>query len=637
MSRTKKLCLSVVIVALGLIIALLEQPTQAASMWWDTTTTGLWSSTANWWTTAAGTTNPAVVPTNIDSVTFNGTGILGATTAQIDGATSVLGLSFSNAGTTLLESSTTTSNTLSVGTSGITVFSGAGAVTLGDPVNLMPITFSGGQSWTNNSASLMTVVNIVSTGGNALTISGSGQNVVTGAISGGGGLTISNGTLSISGSSSAFGTLLIGNVGSSTNTPTLNISGGATSFTGGIGFGSAAGARGVLNVSNTATVTVTGGNIIFGGNSGPASNNTASGLINQSGGTFNANITSQVLMPWSNGGYGAYVLSGGTLNVPTAPFVLANFSTNMGLFSQSNGVAAFSNLFQINNGSTRTGVANVSGGILTHKTTGNFMAVGGAGLGVLNVRGSGYVQEQTGNFFVTAAASAKGIVNVLSGGTLEVNQMKSSGGTATVNFDGGTLRAYSTNAGAAFFTGLNNALVYPGGLTVDTNNTNVTIGQTLTAPSGYGIGLSNGMIAVGSGGSGYIAPPIVTFAAPASGVAATGVAVTDATGAVTSIVITSPGSGYTSSQSVAVSFNGGDNTGNEAIVAATSFNVNASTLNTSGGLNEVRAGTLTLSNANAYGGSTTITAGTLAYGANSALPASGAVNVNGGGLDLLNI
>ena len=318
-------------------------------------------------------------------------------------------------------------STLTIGPGGI-VANASGAINA-------PLAFGAGQAWTTDPAQTLAVNGNVSTGGNAaLTIAGGGTAIVTGAISGGGGLTVSNGTLSISGSSSAFGTLLIGNVGSSTNTPTLNISGGAASFTGGIGFGSAAGARGVLNVSNTATVTVTGGNIIFGGNSGPASNNTASGLINQSGGTFNANITSQVLMPWSNGGYGAYVLSGGTLNVPTAPFVLANFSTNMGLFSQSNGVAAFSNLFQINNGSTRTGVADVSGGILTHKTTGNFMAVGVRGLGVLNVRGSGYVQEQTGNFFVTAAASAKGIVNVLSGGTLEVNKIQKNTGTATVNF-----------------------------------------------------------------------------------------------------------------------------------------------------------------------------------------------------------
>ena len=200
------------------------------------------------------------------------------------------------------------------------------------------------------------------------------------------------------------------------------------------------------------------------------------------------------------------------------------------------------------------------------------------------------MQEQTGNFFVTNASNAAtGILNVISGGTLEVNRIQAicrltRWRAATANFDGGTLRAYSTNAGSNFFAGLTNAFVYPGGVTVYTNNSNVTIGQALTGPNGYGIGLSGGSIAVASGGAGYIAPPVVSFAAPAGGVAATGVAVINSSGAVTGIVITSPGSGYTSGQSVAVSFNGGNNAANEATTVATAFNATAGTLNGSGGL-----------------------------------------------------
>ena len=107
---------------------------------------------------------------------------------------------------------------------------------------------------------------------------------------------------------------------------------------------------------------------------------------------------------------------------------------------------------------------------------------------------------------------------------------------------------------------MTNAFVYPGGLTMDTNGQSVTIAQSLTAPTGYGIGVDGSTISVtgGSGGSGYIAPPVVTFAAPANGVAATGVAVLSG-GTVTGITITSPGSGYTSGGTVAVTFNGGSN------------------------------------------------------------------------------
>ena len=87
-------------------------------------------------------------------------------------------------------------------------------------------------------------------------------------------------------------------------------------------------------------------------------------------------------------------------------------------------------------------------------------------------------------------------MNVLTGGTLEVNQISASSGTSTINFDGGTLRAYATNAGANFLNGLTNAFVYPGGLNLDTNGQSVTIGQALTAPAGYGVGPSGSTISV---------------------------------------------------------------------------------------------------------------------------------------------
>ena len=157
-------------------------------------------------------------------------------------------------------------------------------------------------------------------------------------------------------------------------------------------------------------------------------------------------------------------------------------------------------------------------------------------------------------------AAATGIVNLIAGGTIEANQIQAPAGASTINFDGGTLRVYQNNAGANFLAGLTNAFVYPGGLTLDTNGKSVAIGQALTAPSGYGVGTSGSTVGVASGGSGYIAPPVVTFAAPAGGgVRATGVATIDANGDVTGITITSPGSGYGNEESVAVTFNGGSN------------------------------------------------------------------------------
>ena len=262
------------------------------------------------------------------------------------------------------------------------------------------------------------------------------------------------------------------------------------------------------------------------------------------------------------------------------------------------------------------GVIDVSAGILTHSTTGYVMDTGiysSYGTGVLTVRGSGYFQEQTGNFFVVNGSHATGIVNVLTGGTLEVNRIQASGGTSTINFDGGTLRAYSTNAGTNFLSGLTNAFVYPGGLNLDTNGQSVTIGQALTFPIGYGLGLSGSTISVSSGGSGYIAPPVVTFAPPAGGgVAATGVAQINANGTVTGITITSPGSGYGNDESVAVSFNGNSNTSGAATTPASGFNVPAGTQNSSGGLTVSGNGAVTLSSPGTnYTGPTTVSSGTL--------------------------
>ena len=268
------------------------------------------------------------------------------------------------------------------------------------------------------------------------------------------------------------------------------------------------------------------------------------------------------------------MLSGGTLTTTTTSTEVSvgNEGSVGGLFSMSGGTVNLGGAFNIGldfNANTAVGVVDISGGTLTHAALTAFMNTGngatsGAATGILTVRGTGTVKDLSTQFLVTGTSStatspATGIVNLLTGGTIRPtkSQSRHSIAKATINFDGGTLEAYTTNAGASFLTGLDNAFVYGGGLTVDTNGQNVTIGQALTPPTGYGIGVDGSTIPVANGGLGYLAAPVVTFAAPASGVAATGVAVINSNGTVTGITITSPGSGYTSGQSVAVTFNTG--------------------------------------------------------------------------------
>ena len=78
---------------------------------------------------------------------------------------------------------------------------------------------------------------------------------------------------------------------------------------------------------------------------------------------------------------------------------------------------------------------------------------------------------------------------------------------------------------------------------------------TLAATAGFKPNISTGVqsVTIGTAGSGYTVAlaPTVTFAAPVSGVTATGTAVIDTvTGSVTSVNITNPGSGYTAAPTV---------------------------------------------------------------------------------------
>lgn len=69
-------------------------------------------------------------------------------------------------------------------------------------------------------------------------------------------------------------------------------------------------------------------------------------------------------------------------------------------------------------------------------------------------------------------------------------------------------------------------------------------------------------VTIGNGGQYYLSslPPTVTFSAPTSGTTATGTAVVSATGLITGITITDPGSGYTSAPTITIQESPKDNT-----------------------------------------------------------------------------
>ena len=120
----------------------------------------LWGTAADWNTNPTGAGGTAVVPVRLRRV-FQRQTATATQSVQLGAAAAAKGVYFTNTGTTLLEAATT-SETLTIGTDGIIIASTAGAVTLGSttPANLMPISITGSQTWTNNSTTNM--LNVIS-------------------------------------------------------------------------------------------------------------------------------------------------------------------------------------------------------------------------------------------------------------------------------------------------------------------------------------------------------------------------------------------------------------------------------------------------------------------------------------------
>jgi autotransporter-associated beta strand protein len=563
------------------------------------------------------------VGSNNSSTTYSGT------LSGLGGLTKVGSGEFTLSGANTYTGLTTASSgTLRIGNGGTTGSVG------GNIANNAALVF-------NRSNDLVQSGSIFGTG--SVTKQGAGTLSLTGGLGFSGGLTVSAGTLAISNNASAtsVGTVTV-TAGTSVAMPRLSI-GSGTLRAGGVNLGDSAGQRGGLSISGSANFASSVANTWFSvGVSG-------AGVVDQSGGqaAYTLGGGGGVLIGGYNNGspYGAYLMSGGTMAFNAGYFSVGGSNGGLGVFRQTGGTVTGSSNFTVGR-TASMGVADFSGGTFTLTSGGGFMRVGidstsGTAFGVVTVRDSGFVQVQGSSFNVTERASgvATGIVNV-NGGTLEVNRIAkvtNASAQATLNADGGTLKVFTTNGGASFLQGLDNAFIYSKGLTVDTNGQSVTIAQALRAPSLYGVLASGSTITVASnGGSGYIAPPVVRFAAPAGGgVPATGVATIDANGTVTGITITSAGSGYGLNESVAVSFNNGGNTQGAAITPASGFNTTASQLNASGGLTKTNSGTLTLSGSNSYAGGTTLSAGQLNIN-NAAALGTGTLTIGANGVSIDN-
>ena len=150
-------------------------------------------------------------------------------------------------------------------------------------------------------------------------------------------------------------------------------------------------------------------------------------------------------------------------------------------------------------GNAAPGTLIVSGGTFTGAAAGSWLGLNSqnvSGLSELQISGSG-----NASFTTLKMGGYQATVN-LYGGTLvanqiaDINDMGAPGDSnTTFNFNGGSLTA-GPGAVTAFMTGLTRANVLSGGAVIDTNGTNITIGQGLLAPLA---GNSGGLTKNGAG------------------------------------------------------------------------------------------------------------------------------------------
>lgn len=249
----------------------------------------------------------------------------------------------------------------------------------------------------------------------------------------------------------AAGTVTFGN---GVNNPNLNFN---TSVSGQDNYvGSLNGGLATLNI-NSGTLTTASRWDTGSFNSG------ATGVINQSGGTFN--IGSQFQGANVGGGISIVNLNGGTMNISSGngPFYLA---------SRGNGSLSISGAAALN-----CGILDVS-----RNAAGN--TVGSAG--IVNLDGGTIICGRVG----TATANS------------QTNWLL--GSSATVNFNGSTLRASA--ASATFYQGNTSfpllpitSIVQLGGAVIDSSNFSITVLEPLQHDSTLGSDLDGGLTKLGAG------------------------------------------------------------------------------------------------------------------------------------------
>ena len=453
------------------VILSFEAGATISPFYWQGGIDGSWKSQnsgtldTNFTSEAAGTANRLELPSLGSNVFMTATSASNLTTT-LDQAFAINGLTFVGTGSSNTAGSSIgagAGGTLQINGGGITVNAGSGANTISAPVTL-----GAAQSWNNNSSNMLTVgTGIVNNGGYLLTVAGSGNTTISGAMSGNGSLTQSgSGTLTLSGS----------------NTYT-----GATTV-------------------NAGTLAITGSAALAGG-----------GTVNLVGGTLNlggASITNPISFQGGNLAAGTVTLNSGNFDIQTGmQNYNASFTGSAGLIKSTAGTAVLSGY------NTYTGTTMVTGGLIqlnvaenpgtsgplgNPSTLANSIILQGGGL---QFTANNTYDYTTSGRLQLADASAGTIdtngqdvtfANALRVGTAKTGGLTKSGlGTLTLAGNNTYTGATTINAGTLQLDGsiTGNLTVQAGGRLIGSG----TIGGDLTVASGGVAEFSGGIFVVNGG------------------------------------------------------------------------------------------------------------------------------------------
>jgi autotransporter-associated beta strand protein len=473
----------------------------AADGTWTGGTSVTWATGTNW----SGSTVPGGTAANADIVTFNSSAYSFAPTAVSNYFVGGLSFGASNTGSLTLTSATN-NNRLNVGSSGIQMTSGSGAVTFG-AASSQGINVTSNQSWTNNSASLLTVNRVAvddlaATGTYTVTINGSGT----------GGVTVPSNVADLNNSADASRKLavIINSTGGATNFANSSTYSGGTTLTAGIlqVGGASAGTSGAPTSSalGTGSLALNGGTL----SSGATNNRTVFNPTTIGGNVTLGDATNNGVLTFDT----AVGLTGGTRALTTATGSGATFSgvvSNGGITKLGAGTLTLSGAAA----NTYTGLTTASAGSLTlAKTSGDAIAgdllVNGGNVDVTvastQIADTATVEVSSGSFTIGTLINETVATVKLTGGNIIGNNGTTSVLTATTAFDlqsGANTAILAGTAGATKTTGgtvsLGRASTYSGGTTLTAGTLQIDVASVGTVGAITSSAIGTGSLALNGG------------------------------------------------------------------------------------------------------------------------------------------